>query len=151
MIKNNLDKSLGTAGSTSGVVLFLAGIAITIWISKIGLIFVFAGAFTAFTYTCTLLDMENRRMKHATYFFGLIPHGEWIAIHADMKIGVKRSNRVQTVYSRANTRDVVDKSFRIMLYSADNKEIVPIMKCDTLPAAKTESEKLSKALNLEIL
>ena len=146
--KNKLDKSFGEVGTSSAVFIFVVGL-ISIYFSLFGLILVLIGAFVGFTSTSTLIDFDKKRFKFSTNLFGIVPIGEWVYITTDMKIGIKKSNKVWRTYSRSNrTLDITNRDYRIMLYDSNNKEIMPVQKTDNLESAKLNMDKISKQLGL---
>ncbi len=147
MIKNKLDKSFGAGGSSTGLFLFIAGLATTYY-SLIGIVFIICGAFIGFTFTCSIIDISKKRIKFTTYLFGIFSTGKWIDIKSDMKLGIKKSNIGQRISSRGSSLDIYNKDFRIILCGIDNKQIVPIKKFDTIESAKKELETLTLQLGL---
>lgn len=152
MITNNrLDKSFGPVGTYAGVIVFIAGIIMTLF-SYSALILVFFGAFVGFTSTCTLINYDKKRIKFSNNLFGIIKIGHWINIEQDMKIGIKKSDLIWTAYSQTNrTLDIPNKDYRIVLYDSDNKEIMPIKKTKTLDSAKIVLETLHNQLGLNLI
>ncbi|MBE9511085.1 MAG: hypothetical protein IMY71_09420 [Bacteroidetes bacterium] len=149
MITNNrLDKPFGPMGTSAGIFMLIAGVIAT-YFSLTGLILVLIGAFIGFTSTSTLIDTDKKRIKFSNNLFGIFPAGQWIDIKPDMKVGLKNIHRGYRTYSRGNrVLDVHSKDIRIMLYGADNKQIMPIRKFDSLDSAKTELESLSNQFGL---
>lgn len=142
--KNRLDKPFGPMGTSAGIFMFIAGLAAT-YFALTGLVLVLIGAFIGFTSTSSLLDTDKRRIKFSNNLFGILPVGKWIDIKPEMKIGLIKIHRGYRVYSRSNRMlDVHSKDIRIMLYGADNKQIMLIKKFDSNDSAKTELESLSK-------
>ncbi|OQA01620.1 MAG: hypothetical protein BWY70_00313 [Bacteroidetes bacterium ADurb.Bin408] len=88
MEKNKLDKTFGAVGMSAGLLLMVVGAAI-VFFSFTGIVLIALGAFVAFTYTATLIDFNNKRIKFATYVFGIIPWGKWVSIEPTMRIGVR--------------------------------------------------------------
>ena len=152
MIENNkLDKSFGSVGSTSGIILFIAGL-ILVYFYFSGLILILIGAFVGFSSTSTMIDYEKKRIKFSNNLFGLIKIGRWISIEPDMKIGVRRSNFMWRSYSNGNrTLDIADNDFRIILLGSNNKEIMEIEKADSLDSAKLVQEKLNNEMGLDLI
>ncbi len=149
--KNKLDKSFGPVGTSAGIFMFIAGIVVTFY-SFTGLILVFIGVFVGFTSTSTMIDYDKKRIKFSNNLFGLIKTGQWIDIKPEMKLGLKKSNRVYRAYSRSNrTLDIDSKDIRLILYGADNKQIMPIKKFDSLDIAKVEVNKLCNHLGLSFI
>lgn len=146
--KNRLDKPFGPVGTSAGIFMFIAGLFAT-YFSLTGLILVLIGAFLGFTSTSTLLDTDKKRIKFSNNLFGIIPIGQWIDVKPEMKIGLKNIHRGYRTYSRSNrTLDIHIKDIRIILYGADNKQIMPVRKFNSLDSAKTELENLSKQFRL---
>ena len=129
MIKNNrLDKAFGPVGTSSGVILFIAGLILTCFYFS-GFILILIGAFVGFTSTSTLIDFDKKRVKFSNNLFGIIKTGQWIQIEPAMKIGIKESNITWRAHSRGDrTLDIADKDFRIILFDSENKEIMPLKK-----------------------
>lgn len=149
--KNKLDKSFGPAGTSAGIFIFIAGIVVTFY-SFTGLILVFIGAFVGFTSTSTMIDNDKKRIKFSNNLFGFIKTGQWIDIKPEMKLGLKKSNRVYRAYSRSNrTLDIDSKDIRLILYGVDNKQIMPIRKFDSLDIAKVELKKSGNQLGLSLI
>ena len=148
IIKNKLDKPFGPMGTSAGIFMLIAGLVAT-YFALSGLILVIIGAFMGFTSTSTLLDTDKKRIKFSNNLFGILPFGKWINIKTGMKIGLINMHRGYRAYSRSNRMlDIRSKDIRIMLYGADNKQIMPVKKFDSLDFAKIELEKLSDLLGL---
>ena len=159
--KNKLDKSFGSSGSSAGVLIFVAGWVGMFYLLYVcnldivrlifGLVAVLIGALLGFTKTISTIDFDNKRIRFADYIFGVIPAGKWILIQPDMKIGVKKSKRATSVYSRSNRRlDMSNNDYRIVLLNSKGREIIPIQKFKDLEEAKFNLEELSKQLELRI-
>jgi hypothetical protein len=141
----------GPAGTSAGIFLFFAGMIISFF-SLAGLILVLIGAFIGFTSTSTSIDFDKRRLRFSNNIFGIFPIGQWILIQPGMKIGLKKSNKVWRTYSRSNrTLDITNKDYRLILYDSNGREIMPIQKSDHIDSAKSNLDKLSKQLGIEVL
>ena len=149
MITNNkLDKSFGPVGATAGIVIFVVGI-ITIISSFYGLILIVLGTFVGFTSTSTFIDFEQKRIKSSNNIFGFITTGKWIPVITTMKIGIEESNVTWSAFSRGNrSLDIKQKDFRIVLYDADNREMLTLMKTVSMESAEVEKERLRNQLGL---
>lgn len=149
--KNNFDKSFGPAGSFAGLILFAAGLVITIF-SFAGLIIVLIGAFVGITTTSTQIDFGKKRMRFVNQLFGLIPIGIWITITPDMKIGIKKSKKTWRIYSRSNrTLTLQNNDYRLILYNSVGKEIMPIQKTISLVDAKLNVDKISQQFGIGVI
>lgn len=148
--RNKLDKVFGPVGTSAGIFLFVAGLIIT-YFSLTGLILVLMGAFVGFTSTSTSIDFDKKRLRFSNNIFGIIPIGQWIFIQTDMKIGIKKSNKVWRAYSRSNrTLDIANNDYRLILYDSNGKEIIPLQKLDNLGSAKLNLDKFSKQFGIGV-
>jgi hypothetical protein len=149
--RNRLDKAFGPVGTSAGIFLFIAGLIITSF-SLTGLILVLIGAFVGFTSTSALVDFYKRRIKFSNNIFGILPIGRWITIQKDMKIGIKKSNKIWRAYSRSNrTLDIANNDYRLILYNSSGREIMTIQKSDNLDSAKIDLDKISKELEIGLI
>jgi len=150
IVKSKLDKSFGPIGSQAGLILFIAGIAIC-FKSLTGIILILIGAFMAFTSTSTVLDVKNKKIKHADKIFGIIRLGKWINIVPGMKLVVKKVHKGYRSRSRSNrTFDVHINDIRIVLYGFDGKQIMHVKKFDSLETAQRECRQLASELALAL-
>ena len=109
-------------------------------------------AFFAFTTTCTKIDYENRRIKYTTLLCGIFSIGKWTYLMPNMKLGLKETTERWGAYGRGGTSTSLDyTNLKIMLYDAEDTEIIPVKKVKKAKNAESELEKLSKLLNLEII
>ena len=146
--QNKLDKSFGPVGTTAGIVIFVVGV-ITTFSSFYGIILIVLGAFVGFTSTSTFIDYEHKRIKFSNNIFGIISTGKWIPIVSSMKIGIEESNVTWSAFSRGNrSLDIEQKDFRIVLFDADNREILTLMKTYTKETAEVEKEKICNQLGI---
>ena len=151
IIKNNLDRTFGPFGTSTGFFIFLGGIIATFY-SIYGLIIAFVGAFAAFTSTSTYIDTEMKRIRNTDNLFGIIPVGKWIAIKPDMKLGLKKAHKGYQAYIMGTQPiGIHHNDIRIYLYDSGNKQIMPIKKFDSYESSKNELGVLSSLLGLEII
>jgi hypothetical protein len=148
---NKLDKSFGPSGSSAGLFLFITGV-VTTFTSFFGLILVVLGAFLGFTYTSAIIDYSSRRIRFSENLFGFVPTGKWIKLEKSMKIGIKESNMIWRTFSRSNrSLDTDVKDFRLILLDAEDQEIMPIMKLNSLDSAIAEQKILCDKLEISEL
>ena len=140
IINNRLDKSFGAVGSSSGMLVFIAGVILTCFFYSASIL-ILIGAFVGFTSTSTLIDYEKKRVKFSNNLFGILKIGKWINIRSDMKLGIKKSDVTWRTYGASNQAiDVTENDFRLILFNSANKEIIQIKKTNSLDAARTELE-----------
>jgi hypothetical protein len=151
IVNNKLDKSFGPVGTSSGVILFVAGLILAYFYFT-GIILVLIGAFVGFSSTSALIDYGKKRVKFSNNIFGIIKIGQWINIEPSMKIGIKDSNITWQSYSRGNrTLAIINKDFRVILLDIENKEIMPIKKTNSYDTAKMECETLGNQWGLSMI
>jgi len=93
MIENNkLDTFFGPVGTSAGILLFFAGIAV-IYFSFFGLVLIVFGAFIGFSNTSTRIDFDKKQIKFSNNLFGFIKIGRWTSIEPEMVIGIKKSKK----------------------------------------------------------
>jgi hypothetical protein len=150
IIRNKLDNAFGPVGTSAGIFLLIAGLIITFFALS-GLIFIVLGAFVGFTSTSTAIDFDNGRLRFSNNIFGIFPIGQWVLIQRGMKIGIKKSNKVWRAYSLSNrSLDISNNDYRIILYDPDGKAIMPIQKSDNIHSLRSDLDKYSKELKVEI-
>jgi len=150
IVKNKIEKPFGPAATTTGIVMFIAGIIYTYY-SIVGIIMIVSGAFIGFTSIKTFLNIDKKEIKFSNVLFGIFPAGKWIKISSEMTIGLQNSRRGFRTYSRGmRTNDAIIKDIRIALYGSNSKKIGPIKKCETRKSANEDLEYLSEILGLEI-
>jgi hypothetical protein len=149
MIENNrLEQSFGPVGTTAGAIVFAAGLILS-FTHLSGLILILIGAFVGFSNTSVKIDDEKKRIRFSNNLFGLIRTGKWLQIESDMKLGIKESNVVWRSYSSGNRAlDISKTDHQIILYSSENKEIMPIKKTKSREDAVVELERLKNRLGL---
>jgi len=145
---NRLDKAFGPVGTSSGIILFVAGLILTCFYLS-GLFLAVIGAFVGFSSTSTLVDDDKKRVKFSNNLFGIFKTGQWIQIEPSMKIGIKDSNITWRTYSRGDrTLDITNKDFRVILFDSENREIMPLKKSSSLESDRMELETLGNKLGI---
>src|SRR5659263_702484 len=100
---NNFGKFFGPSFTFTGYALIVAGL-LTVSYSLTSLFLVIPGMFIAFTYTGTIIDTDNKRVKPYSSLFGFIRTGKWIEINRFSRFSIEKSTRRFTTYSRSNIR-----------------------------------------------
>jgi hypothetical protein len=142
----NHGKFFGPTQSYTGYFLIVGGL-IVISYSLISIALIIPGAFLAFTYTGTILDTDNHRVKPYTTLFGIIRTGKWIDLKRFTRINIIRSTRKYTTYSRGSVRfdmDISDIQLRLMNNDGTSKVI--LNKYIKMEEAQKEKEELSSIL-----
>jgi hypothetical protein len=143
-----LDKSFGPAGSTAGVIVFIAGLAM-VYFHFTGLILVVVGAFVGFSTSSAILDYDQKRIRFSNNIFGIIKTGKWMLVDPTMKVGLKKSNRAYRAYSQGNrTTETTLTDFRVYICDAGNREIMEVRKCNSPEEASKACDTIAVSLDL---
>lgn len=146
-----LDKSFGPTGSITGNILFVAGV-ILIWFSWSALMTILLGAFLGFTYSRTEIDFDRKKVRHSDVLFGVIKTGKWMNVRPEMKIGIIKSRKTWRTYSASNRQlDIPSEDYRLVLFTASGKKIMPVKKVAGLNAAKEDIETICRQLEINKL
>ena len=149
MINHKLGKVFGPSFSYAGYVFFAAGI-ITLSYSCSAIFLVVLGAFISMTYSGTFIDLENKRIKPYTSWFGIVKTGKWVGIDSSSKFRIIRSNRRYTTYSRANMRnDLYIRDLRLVITNKGSKSRHTVNKYLRYEDATREMEELKKHFQIE--
>ncbi len=144
LYNNNFGKFFGPSFTFTGYALIAAGL-LTMSYSLTSLFLVIPGMFIAFTYTGTIIDTENKRVKPYTTLFGFIRTGKWIDVSQFSRFSISKSTRRYTAYSRANLRfDMNVSDINLLLINNDGTRKVVLNKYSKFEDAQREMEKLSK-------
>jgi hypothetical protein len=149
MIENNrLEQSFGPVGTTAGTIVCAAGLILS-FTHLSGIILILIGAFVGFSNTSVQIDDEKNRVRYSNNLFGFIRTGQWLLLQPAMKLGIKESNVVWRSYSSGSRAlDINKTEHLIILYSSENKEIIPIKKSKSREDAVVELERLKNRLGL---
>lgn len=152
IIVNKLDnRSFGPFASSAGFFIFIIGLILAFF-HLAGIILALVGAFVAFTSTCTIIDTDSKRVKHADYLFGFLPFGKWINIQPGMKLGLQVVKRGYRGYIRGTTPvDIQHNDIRIFLFDSANHKMLAVKKFSTAAAARKEMESMASDFKLQII
>ncbi len=143
VFNNNLGRFFGPSQSYMGYVFIAVGIFAMSY-SITALFLVIPGAFMAFTYTGTIIDTDNKRVKPYTSLFGILRTGKWINMDQFTRFNIIKSTRKYTSYSRGSVRFDMDISdIRLLLINRDGKRKVVMNKYSKFEEAQKEMEELS--------
>jgi hypothetical protein len=95
--------------------------------SLLSLLFIIPGTFMGFTYTGTIIDIDNKKVKPYTSLFGFIRTGKWIDTSGFSGFKIMKSNRRYTSYSRGSIQldmDVTDISLLLINKSGTRKVVL---------------------------
>lgn len=142
------DKAFGPVASFSGIVIFIVGLIVT-YHAFSGLILIAFGSFIGFTNSSTTIDTVYKRVKYSNNIFGIIRFGKWLKVENNMRIGLKKDNKVYRTYSRGNRiLDIKADANMLYLFDNHNNPIVPIMKVQNGKNIAEEVDKICNELNI---
>jgi hypothetical protein len=151
IINYNHGKFFGPSAGFAGYVMIAGGL-IGMTYSPLAMILFIPGTFMALTFTGTILDTSNRKVKPYTTLFGIFRTGKWIDINQFTKFNIIKVKGRYTSYSRANVRfDLGVSDIRLLLINKDGTRKVVINKYLKFEDAQKEMERLKSKCFPEIL
>jgi hypothetical protein len=146
---NNHGKFFSTVQSYMGYIFIACGIFAASY-SLTALFLLIPGFFMAFTYTGTIIDTDNKRVKPYTSLFGFLRTGKWIEISQFARFSIQKTKRKYSTYSRSSVRfDMVISDIILLLLSSDGKRKVVINRYGKFEDAQKEMKELSMILSSE--
>jgi hypothetical protein len=107
------------------------------------LIFLIPGLFIALTYSGTILDTGNRKLRSYTCLFGLITTGKWITLDGFTRFIIQRATRKYTSYSRGSVRfDMNVSDIKLLISNTRGSKKILIARYDSFEMAQKEKEDL---------
>ena len=146
LLYNNHGKFFGPVQVYMGYVFIACGIFFVTY-SLTTLLLLIPGAFMAFTFTGTIIDIENKKVRSYTSLFGFIRTGKWIEVSRFSRFKIMKSNRRYTSYSRANVQlDMNISDITLLLVSKDGRRKVVLNRYSNFEDARKEMDELSGML-----
>jgi hypothetical protein len=146
-INNKFGKFFGPSFTWTGYMLLAAGL-IAMSYSFISLILIIPGLFVAFTYTGTLIDPVNKKVRSYTALFGLIRVGKWIGIDKSSDFTITKVRGRYTSYSRGNQRlDINIDEIRLLVVNKEKGIKIVLKKFKNFEEAREEMEKMKEIFN----
>jgi hypothetical protein len=143
LLYNNHGKFFGPVQVYMGYVFIACGIFFVTY-SLTTLLLLIPGAFMAFTFTGTIIDIENKKVRSYTSLFGFIRTGKWIEVSRFSRFKIMKSNRRYTSYSRANVQlDMNISDITLLLVSKDGRRKVVLNRYSNFEDARKEMDELS--------
>jgi hypothetical protein len=146
IIDNKFGKFFGPSLTYTGYALMAAGL-LSISYSLTSLFLIIPGLFIAFTYTGTIIDTENKRVKPYTSHFGFIRTGNWIEVNQFSRFSIEKATRGYTAYSRGSVRlDMKISDINLLLIYKEKKGKVVLNRFTKFEDARNEMDRLSEIL-----
>ncbi len=151
LIKNKINSSFGRFESFAAMLVFIFGFAV-VWFSFKAIVLILGGAFFGFTYFCTTIDIEKRRVRSGDVLFGIFTTGQWINIKPEMTIGIIKWEKVSRILSWSNRSLLIpENEFLVVLFNSNGKKLLTLNKKKSLELANDELYHLSDLLNLRTI
>ena len=145
-LHNNHGKFFGPVQVYMGYVFIACGIFFVTY-SLTTLLLLISGAFMAFTFTGTIIDIENKKVRPYTSLFGFIRTGKWIEVSRFSRFKIMKSNRRYTSYSRVNVQlDMNISDISLLLVSKDGRRKVVLNRYSNFEDAHKEMDELNRML-----
>ncbi|MDD3741582.1 MAG: hypothetical protein PHH30_10095, partial [Bacteroidales bacterium] len=118
--------------------------------SWIGFTTIVVGAFLAFSYTSSKLDIEKKRIKYSSNLFGFISVGYWTNVKPEMNMIVRdcANNNKDSLGSNNNAKSLKN-DFRIYLVNENQQDILAIKKFNDKLIAENEIIELKQKFELK--
>ena len=146
LCNNNHGKFFGPSQVYMGYTLIVLGLTCSIY-SLTTLLLVIPGAFVAFTFTGTIIDFENKKVRPYTNLFGIFRTGKWIAVSRFSGFKIMKSNRRYTSYSRGNVQlDMNISDISLLLINKNGTEKVILKRYKRFEEARADMDELKISL-----
>jgi len=148
---SKLDKSFGPSGTFGGYVIMVSGIISFFFVDEIwaSLAMLVIGAFAAFTITGTEIDLDSRKLRYYTAYFGLFKSGKWQSLGRFDQIQIVNPIMHSRSYSRSNrTLDIYTKDYRILLLGRGMRLRVTLQRHKSYKQAELQAVRISKLMNI---
>jgi hypothetical protein len=146
LCNNNHGKFFGPAQVYMGYTFIVLGLTCTIYSFSV-LLLVIPGAFLAFTYTGTMIDFENKKVRPYTNLFGILRTGKWIEAAQFSGFKIMKSNRRYTSYSRGNVQlDMNISDISLLLINKNSTRKVLLKRYKSFEEARKGMEELKITL-----
>jgi hypothetical protein len=148
LINNNLGKFFSPSSSYAGYMLIAGGL-VALTYSWTSLTLVVPGMFMAFTYTGTLIDIDNKRIKPYTALFGIYRAGQWISTDQFTRFSIRKSTKKYTTYSRGSVRfDMSRSDIELLLTDNTKSKKVVLKRFSNFEDARSSMDELSRLLSI---
>jgi hypothetical protein len=123
---------------------FMACSILFISSSPLTLLLLIPGTLMGLTYTGTIIDADNRRVKPYLVLFGIIHSGKWIDISQFTRFNIIRATKKYTAYSRGSVRfDMASSDIELLLMNRNGSKKVILNKYSKFSDAQREKDELS--------
>lgn len=146
MINNKLGKFFSPSASYTGYFMIAAGL-VALTYSLTSLTLVIPGMFMAFTYSGTIIDKENKRIKPYIALFGIIRQGKWIDTNQFSRFSIIKATKKYTSYSRGSVRfDMSLSDIELLLMNKNGTKKVVLNRFSNFEDARKNMDELKGSL-----
>ena len=115
--------------------------------SLTSLTLVIPGMFMAFTYSGTIIDIENKRIKPYIALFGIIRQGKWIDTNQFSRFSIIKATKKYTTYSRGSVRfDMSLSDIELLLMNKNGTKKVVLNRFSNFEDARKNMDELEGTL-----
>ena len=115
--------------------------------SLTSLTLVIPGMFMAFTYSGTIIDIENKRIKPYIALFGIIRQGKWIDTNQFSRFSIIKATKKYTTYSRGSVRfDMSLSDIELLLMNKNGTKKVVLNRFSNFEDARKNMDELKGSL-----
>jgi hypothetical protein len=145
VLKFNHGKYFGPSATFTGYTMLACGIIVNYYsISPVSLFLIIPGFFMSFTFSGTILDTENKRVKAYTSLFGIYKTGKWDDLNQYSRFIIKQVTDKYSSVSRGNVRlNMNITNIRLILANQQGSKAILIGKFKTFGEAQKVKEELS--------
>ena len=107
--------------------------------------------FLFFSYSGVIINTENKTIKPYNCWFGVVKTGKWISIEKYLGLTLVPMNKVFSMYSRSNRKNVtVETDYRIYLVDKSKKPSLALKRCRNREKAQSSMDEFSIWLKLPV-
>jgi hypothetical protein len=148
VLNYKLNKIAGPSGTFSGYILLIFGIISTIF-TLTGVVVLIIGLFLAFSYYCSSIDSENRRVRNGIKLFSWVISGRWTDVDDTYKTEIRKVKGKYTVYSSSNRKlELEQTDYKIYIYSTQHSKRIALAKFKDFDKAKDEIKTIMELLKI---
>lgn len=134
----------------SGYGILTVGVLITLGNPIIGLLVVLVGGFISFTSTGIQIDVENKKYKHYSSYYG-IKQGQWKTLDSYPCLAILQSRQSSTTHSIGNISSITNSEnyYDIYLLDKTHRQKLLIKRLKNKEQASKDAKEFAENLGVE--
>jgi hypothetical protein len=146
-IRNNFGRTFTKPIIVGSYFFFAIGVFAIIYKEyTIGPLLALAGAFTAFTSSGIVLDVNNKKYLKYIKYFGLVKSGKWKSLKCYRHISV-----INTDQTNISASSEEKKTYNVVLLNNSHCKRLVVSNCPTVEDAKVAAAELSSKINFDLV